>query len=113
MEQQPLCALAREPETRVVTVENGSGSGYGGSFVWGLIWFIIIAIIVWLILIAVRPTWVQQVDPTTGLPNGVVDNGKAVLWAIFIALIIILVIWLLYAAFSYGGSSRTVVVKAD
>ena len=101
MEQpQPLYSLAREPaavtlETRPVA-HNG---GYGGRIVISIVAWIILAVIVFLILLAARPVWVQT-KTATGEPTGVVNTGLAVLWAILIALVVIIVlglIWVLVA----------------
>jgi hypothetical protein len=83
---QPLSALAATP------VDN---NGYNMKKGWGtyVLWFIIIAVIAWFILYSLRPTWVQQ--ETNGSPNGQVDAGKVLLWAIVIALIVVLLVWLI------------------
>lgn len=78
--------------------------GYGGYFAWAILWFIILAVIIWLILAAAKPTWVQKTDDQ-GQPTGELDNGKAILWAIVIAFIICIIIWILraLAGWSSGG----------
>lgn len=76
---------------------NQSGSSSGHSWAWGLIIFIILVIIIWVILWAVKPTWVQLTD-AAGNCCGEIDNGKAFLWAIAIAIIICVIIWLIRAA---------------
>lgn len=75
--------------------------GYGGYFAWAILWFIIIVVIVWLVLLAVKPTWVQKTD-SAGNPTGEIDNGKAFLWAVVIAFIICVIIWIVYALAGYG-----------
>ena len=68
--------------------------GRGGHWFLNLvIWFIIIAVIVWFILVSTKPTWVQKRDDD-GVTTGEVDQGRALLWAVIIALIIVVVIWL-------------------
>ena len=107
-EQQPLSSLAQTEKPDCDTKEKGhegQGYGYGGYFAWAILWFIILAVIIWLLLVASRPTWVQRID-ANGRPTGEVDNGKAVLWAIVIAFIICIIIWILWALAgwsSYGG----------
>lgn len=76
----------------------------GGSFLSYVIWFIVIAIIVWVILVATRPTWVQKYTPE-GQPTGIIDQGKAITWAVVIALIIVIIIWIIRAAV---GKKKTV-----
>src|SRR5680860_23819 len=65
-------------------VQHESGCGNWWYLFW---WFIIIAIVIWLILILTVPEFVQQVDED-GNPTGEVDQGKAILSAIIIAIII-------------------------
>lgn len=79
--------------------------GYGGYFAWAVLWFIIIVVIVWLILLAVKPTWVQKSD-SGGNPTGEVDNGKAFLWAVVIAFIICIIVWIVYALAGYSSGKR-------
>lgn len=66
--------------------------GYGySSLGWAVLWFIIIAVIVWLIIFSLKPAWALNED-------GDVDTGKVLLASIVIALIIIIIIWIIYAA---------------
>jgi uncharacterized integral membrane protein len=68
---------------------------YKRKGMWNLaIWFVIIAIIIYLLLLAFKPVFVQQVDPTTRQPNGTVDQVKAILTAIVASAIIVLLIYL-------------------
>lgn len=94
-----------EPEVVVKTETVCSApAGYQGyNWAWALIAFIILVIIIWLILWAVKPTWVQQTDPA-GNCTGEIDNGKAFLWSVAIALVIIIIVWLIRAAAAAGGS---------
>ena len=72
--------------------KKGYGLG-GGWFLNLVIWFIIIAVIVWFILVSTKPTWVQKT--VNGVSTGEVDQGKALLWAVIISLIITVIIWLI------------------
>ena len=104
-DQQPLSSLAQTAKTDCEKKEvshEEHGYGYGGYFAWAILWFIILAVIIWLILVASKPTWVQRTDQN-GKPTGEVDNGKAVLWAIVIAFIICIIIWILRALAGWGG----------
>ena len=71
---------------------NGSYGRGGHWFLNLVIWFVIVAVIVWFILVSTKPTWVQKNDEN-GVSTGEVDQGKAILWAVIIALIITAVIW--------------------
>lgn len=89
-----ISALA-QPETRQVVNERScelvdANVKQGGCGL--LLWFVILAVLVWFILYAVRPVSLQQKDEN-GNPTGQVDAWKALLAAIIIALIIILIIW--------------------
>lgn len=66
---------------------------------WGqfLLWFIVLAIIAFIILWLVNPTGLQKRD-LVGLPNGQQDPGRILVAAIVISLIIVLILWLLKAA---------------
>nr|QBK91901.1 MAG: membrane protein [Pithovirus LCPAC304] len=68
--------------------------GYS-SIGWAVLWFIIIAVIVWLIIFSLKPAWALNED-------GDVDTGKVLLASIVIALIIVIIIWIIYAACSGG-----------
>lgn len=68
------------------------GHGYGYSSIgWAVLWFIIIAVIVWLIVYSLRPNWALNDD-------GELDTGKILLASIVIALIIVIVLYIIYAA---------------
>lgn len=70
--------------------DHHHGHGYA-SIGWAVLWFIIIAVIVWLIVYSLRPTWALNDD-------GDLDTGKILLASIVIALIIVIIIWVIYAA---------------
>lgn len=62
-----------------------------------LLWFVIITIIVWLFLYFLKPVWVQETD-LPGNPTGIVSIWKSFLWAVIIALILTLIIWVIRRA---------------
>ena len=93
---------AKSCEEPCPPAQHHQHKGYGGYFAWAILWFIILAVIVWLILLAAKPTWVQNTD-SQGRPTGDVNNGKAVLWAVIIAFIICIIIWLLKALVSWSS----------
>jgi hypothetical protein len=53
----------------------------------GLLFFVILVVIIWLIVYATKPTWASN-------PNGTLNTGKALWSSIIIALVILLIIWL-------------------
>jgi len=65
-------------------------SGYALNL---LIWFIVIAAIIWLVLYLFRFPFVQKRDITGNL-TGEVDQARAVVYAVIIAAVITLIIYL-------------------
>jgi hypothetical protein len=63
-----------------------------------LLWFFVLAVIIWFILWTVKPKLVQKLTPN-GDPTNTVDPGKVLIASIVIALIIMVIFWL---AKSYG-----------
>lgn len=101
----PLCNLAREP-TRTVAMDGGYSSG-GNSWLYGLIVFIILVLIIYLIVVAIRPSWILDT-----LPDGttqVVNQWKAILGSIVIAITIGLILWLLFALLAPAPTAVVVV----
>ena len=93
---KPVETLACEQET--------SASSYSG-YAWGgiaslILWFFIIAVIVWFILWLTKPTAVQYKN-AAGEPTGQVDAGKVLIGAIVISLIIVILIALFRAVVRY------------
>lgn len=86
---KPVETLACDQEV-VATPGYALGGGIGNL----ILWFIIIAVIVWFILWATKPRAVQRLTPA-GEPTGEVDAGKVLVASIIIALIIVVIIWLI------------------
>jgi hypothetical protein len=86
-----------EPCEKPCEPKKHCGSGYGYSSIgYAVLWFIIIAVIVWLIIFSLRPAWALDED-------GNVDTGRVLLASIVIALIIVIIVYIIYAACgSYG-----------
>jgi len=87
--EQPISALAPENiqlEGIKVTKKQNLGNL--------LLWFIGIAVIVYIILAITKPTWVQQKD-LAGLPNGTLNQGTTIIISIVVAIIIVGLIYLL------------------
>jgi len=72
------------------------GGGMDGRW-WGLgmfiLWFIIIAVVTWLVIFSLKPSWVLNPGTTE------VNTGKVLLASIIIALIIVIIIWLIKSSF--------------
>jgi cytochrome b subunit of formate dehydrogenase len=82
----------------IVTETSSYVSGGGASYwVWGLILFIFLVIVIGLILWAAQPCGIQKKD-AAGNPIGCIDYGKLFLWALGIAFIICIIVWLIRAA---------------
>lgn len=61
--------------------------GYMDGFGFYLVWFLIIAVVAWIVLFSLKPDFVRKLD-------GELDAGKVLLWAVIIGLIGIFIIWL-------------------
>lgn len=90
----------------VVVEESG---GWGGSWaVWAFIWFIIIVAIVFFLIVAFGGDWFEEFSSSdrSGRGKDRCHNnwwGRALLWAVAVALIILILFWLLACL---GGSRR-------
>ena len=90
-------AVVREEEIVEVKekpTEKARNAIFGHGFLGFFIVFIIIALITYGILFLLKIDAVQRKD-ATGLPTGEIDQSKAIIWSIVIALIIVVLIYLL------------------
>lgn len=110
---RPLATLARENCETVAVVKECvapapvaacaapcGNNNYGGKVVGALILWVILAIIIFLILLAAKPNWVQVKD-SQGNPTGTVNTCTAILAAVvisFFVIVVIAIIWALVAA---------------
>lgn len=104
--RQSLDSLARsskcvDPCADPCAKPKQSSSGYGGMAAGGIFGWIILTVIIWLVIVAVKPEWAQKKDCRNKC-NGEVDYGRALLGAIVIAFIICLIVWVIAAAAGYG-----------
>lgn len=60
-----------------------------------ILWFLIFAVITYLFLYSIKPSFVSNPD------TGVVDAGKILLYSIIISLIIVFIIWLIKRSAGY------------
>ncbi len=79
---QPLGSLGANPPIAYTTTSYGM-DGFG----FYLVWFLIIAVVAWIVLFSLKPDFVKK-------PDGEIDAGKVILWAVIIGLIGIFIIWL-------------------
>lgn len=84
---------ALAPDTTDVTVAT-NGAKANNNFLNLLLWFLIIAVIVYIILYLLKPAFVQSRD-ANGVQTGNVDVSKALITSIVVALVIILILYLL------------------
>jgi len=82
---QPLGSLGINPHMGYASAGYGNGCMDGFGFY--LVWFLIIAVVAWIILFSLQPDFVRK-------PDGTLDAGKTLLWAVIIGLIGIFIIWL-------------------
>lgn len=81
--------------------EHKEECGVGNNWWFYLFWFLVIGIIVWFLLFALKPDFVQK-DDYDDNPTGDVDQGKVLLWAVIISLVVIFLVWV----FQWGFNSR-------
>lgn len=94
---------------------SGYSSGYGNnSWAWGFLVFIILVIIIWVCLWVFNPDFLRKHHDDCDDHDHRdkddkccdVDGGKALLWAIVIALVIIFFIWIIVYAWGGWGGRR-------
>lgn len=78
------------------------------NFLYMVVWFIIIVILIWLILVAIKPDFFMKTDQN-GDKTDEVDHGRILVTAVIIAIIICLLIWFLKSC-SWGGGSSTLIM---
>ena len=68
--------------------QHGFGFGWLGLV---FLWLIILLMLFWIILYSLNPAFVQNAD------NGAVDTAKVLLWAFIFAVIVVIILWIIYA----------------
>ena len=104
MSQKPISSLAKECMDTATTKEHHKHHEHqpcGNGWWFYLFWFLIIGIIVWFLLFALKPDFVQKDDDDYN-STGEVDQGKVLLWAVIIALIAVFLVWVFQWGF-YGN----------
>ncbi len=95
MSSKPISSLAKEYMNQPATNHHSAARSCGHQKDWWffLFWFLVIGIIVWFLLFALKPDFVQEEDENEN-PTGEVDQGKVLLWAVIISLIAIFLGWI-------------------
>ena len=96
LSQKPISSLAKECMNDTVAHDHHDHHdhcGTGNNWWFYLFWFLVIGIIVWFLLFALKPDFVQKEDDDSNA-TGEVDQGKVLLYAVIIALVAIFLVWL-------------------
>jgi len=107
MSSKPISSLAKEYMNQPAVhhrshhKNNKAGCGHQKDWWFFLFWFLIIGIIVWFLLFALKPDFVQEEDEHEN-PTGEVDQGKVLLWAVIISLIAVFLAWI----FQWGMNAQ-------
>lgn len=85
---EPIASLAPNGEILVDTNPTVVRVEKGNSIMNLLVWFLVIAAIIWGLFAIFKPTWVQKKD-LNGFPIGELDQSKAIIYALIISLLIV------------------------
>ena len=115
-----LTVLAQKDHPSEEAHEAHEHHEYSGWGAWGILGFIILVVIIWLILIMVKPRFIlncgekkeEEEDENCERKKHSrhnkfeINNGKALLWAIVIAFILAIIIYII-CVFVFGWGSRS------
>jgi len=102
MSQTPISSLAQEYMQNDMHKHMKHADecvGYGWWFY--LFWFLVVGIIVWFLLFALKPDFVQKTNKYDE-PTGEVDQGRVLGISIVVALIVTFLIWMFQ--WGYGNA---------
>ena len=100
MSQKPISSLAKECMDHAAN-KHHDHYDCGNNWWFYLFWFLVIGVVVWFLLFALKPDFVQKEDEDFN-HTGEVDQGRVLLWAVIIALIAVFLIWI----FQWGMYSQ-------
>ena len=89
---KPISSLAKECMDNSMVHDHHDHCAKENNWWFYLFWFLVIGVIVWFLLFALKPDFVQNEDDDHNA-TGEVDQGKVLLYAVVIALIAIFLIW--------------------
>ena len=82
-------AIRTTPTSTIISTDPIPKCKTMDGFGFYLIWFLVIAIITWLVLYSLKPQFVLKTDD-----SGDVDTAKVLLWSVVIGLVGIILIWI-------------------
>lgn len=92
-EQPKLLRRGSVYEQKGLSSLSPTGYSYMSNGKWNmLLWFLVVAIVIYLLLLAFKPMFVQQT--TNGQPNGSVDQVRAILTSVIGAIVVVLVVYI-------------------
>ncbi len=115
--RQTISGLARGTDCVAEKTDMCESTGYGGwGFGWGLLLWIILTVIIWLILVTVNPGFLRRGKHGKGSHSSDSDSsdhghdhcdfGRAFLAALVIGFIITIIVWAIAAAVGGYGHKR-------
>ena len=93
LSQKPISSLAKEHLNECARNDHHGHHARHNNWWFYLFWFLVIGVIAWFLLFALKPDFVQKKDKRDNV-TGEVDQGKVLTWAVVLAVAAVVLIWL-------------------